>query len=317
MSELIKNARIGWQDYTEAGKLAALLLIALLIFWFAGKEFRKGYLTLIIYTTVMAVCCICPLTAALLMQYQTRFYDYEWIWSAVPMTIVIALAGTLLWFDLTGKFEKKKSRKWKCAGIAVAMIALVYLCGSKGIPVWDAEKENAELEETAKVLEIITENGQNTDIILWAPQSIMEYARALDGSIRLPYGRNMWDNALNGYSYDVYGDEEKTLYAWMSHAEETGEGEVLLETLALELADSAAEYSPADSVTPKVQETMLSETVNGPACMDLARQLGVTHILLPGNLQQEALAEIEEYLGVQAESVEEYYLLWVQEKGEL
>lgn len=277
MRELIKNAWIGWMDYTETGKLAALLLLALLLFWFVGKEYRNRHMTLALYTTVMAVCCICPLTAAVLMTYQTRFYDYQWIWNMVPVTIFIALAGTLLWFELTEKYVKGKNGKLKCVGITAVMVALIYLCGPMMKNIWSPEEVTVKQTETAKVLERITENGQNKDITLWAPKETMEYARAVDGSIRLPYGRNMWDPALNAYSYDTYGHAEDILYAWMSYAEETGGG----------------------------------ETITATQSMDLAKQLGVTHILLPGNLQPEVLAEIEEYLEVQAETVEGYYLIRV------
>lgn len=272
MRELIRNAWLGWQSYTDNGKMAALLLIALLLLWLGRKEIRKPYHTLVLYTTVMTFACICPFTAAVLMGYQTRFYDYQWIWELVPVTIVIALTGTLLWTELMKKYEKQRYAGWKRIGITALLIALIYLCGRMGNPVWDADEEVRKREETAKVLEIITENGKNTDINLWAPQGVMEYVRVLDGNIRLPYGRNMWDPALNGYAYDTYGEKETMLYRWMANAEETGEGDAVIET-----------------------------------AMDMARELGVNHILLPGNLQPEVLAELEQYLGISAEKLEGYY----------
>lgn len=271
MMELIKNARIGWTDYTETGKLAALLLLALLWFWFAQKEQRNRYLTLILYTTGMTVCCICPLTAAVLMTYQTRFYDYQWIWSMVPLTIVVALAGTLLWFTLTKEYARGRNRKWKTVGITAVMLAVVYLCGPMRQNSLRPQEVTSGQIETERVLAPLLEEEKT--ITIWAPRVIMENARAIDGSILMPYGRNMWDPALNAYSYDTYGEAENTLCEWMNQAEETGEGKA------------------------------------AARCMDLAIQLGVTHILLPGNLQPKVLAEIEAYLEVQAEAVEGYYLL--------
>lgn len=254
-----------------------------------NKVPENRHRTLIFYTTVMTVCCICPLTAAALMAYQTKFYDYQWIWGAVPVTIVIALMGTQLWTKLAEKYAGRKGAGFKTAGITVLLICVIYLCGSMQSNVWDTDASAQNREETAKVLEILTENGQNKDICLWAPQGIMEYARALDGSIVLPYGRNMWDGALNAYSYDTYGEEEKRLYIWMCHAEATGEGEAEYEKTA------AAENA--------------EKTITAIECMDTARRLGVTHILLPSNMQQEVLTELEAYSSVQAENAAGYYLL--------
>lgn len=273
MTELIKNARIGWMDYTETGKLAALLLLALLWFWFSHKESSHRYRALVLYTTVMTACCICPLTAAVLMTYQTRFYDYQWIWSMVPLTIVVALAGTLLWFTLTKKYAGGKNRIWKVIGITAVMLAVVFLCGpmmqNNGRPKEIASGQ----EEAARILAPLLEESEKKEITIWAPGKIMENARAFSGAICMPYGRNMWDPALNAYSYDTYGEAEHALWKWMNHAEETGEG------------SGAAE------------------------CMDLAIQLGVTHILLPGSIEPQVLTEIEAYLELQAEKVEGYYLL--------
>ena len=294
MTELIRNAWLGWQDYTEHGKMAALLLLALLLYWFGNKrsgskEMMSRRHTLVSYTTVMTVCCICPLTAAALMAYQTKFYDYQWIWGAVPVTIVIALAATQLWTELADKYTGGDGAGWKRAGITVLFACVIYLCGSMQSAVWDEDEAAQNRQKAERVLEIITENGQNKDICLWAPQGIMEYARALDGSIVLPYGRNMWDGALSAYSYDTYGEEENMLYVWMCHAEAAGEGE--------------AEYQT---------ETGETKIVTAAECMEMINQFAVTHIILPGNLQQEVLTEAEAHWGIQAEDIEGYYLLCIE-----
>ena len=104
MSELIQNAQLGWQEYTENGKMVALFLLALVIFWFGKREKWEKHKALFQYSTLVAVFCIYPLTAALLMLYQTRFYDYEWIWNVAPITLVVSLTITLL---LTEIREKK------------------------------------------------------------------------------------------------------------------------------------------------------------------------------------------------------------------
>ncbi len=308
MMEVIRNAWLGWQNYNDSGKMAALVLIALLLFWFGRVENRKQYHTLVWYTTVMVVCCVCPLTAAVLMQYQTRFYDYQWIWGAVPVTIIIALAGTLLWTELVEKYAKCKKAGWKIAGITALLVAVIYLCGRMENDIWDVNAAAQNQEETVKVLEKITQNGQNQDITLWAPQGIMEYARALDGSICMPYGRNMWDGALNGYSYDTYGETEKLLYAWMSHAEKTGEGEVEIDMTVEMGMEITSDIIEADSLG----ENTASRTIMATECVELAMELGVNCMLLPENLESAVVEELETYLGIAAENVEGYYLFYIE-----
>ncbi len=262
MTEFIRNAGMGWTEYTQNGKMIALLFIALLMYWFWKKEKWIKHRALFKYTTVMTACCICPLTAALLMVYQTKFYDYEWIWGIVPIITVIALAITLLWTEL-------ESEKGKRLGVLLSLIAILYFCGSMGHSAWDAEKENLHLEETAQVLEIIKDNEDSSDIMIWAPQSVMKYVRALDGTIRMPYGRNMWDAALNAYSYETYGEREQVLYRWMRLVEECGDGDV--------------------------------------AAMEIASELGINQILLPEQTKPELLTQIEEYWGVKAQRIGTYY----------
>ena len=76
------DAWLGWKSFISNGKLAALLLAALIFLWYNRKQVERK---LLVYTSVMAVCCILPVTAVVLMGYQTKFYDYEWIWSLVPL----------------------------------------------------------------------------------------------------------------------------------------------------------------------------------------------------------------------------------------
>ena len=88
MGELLKNALLGWQAYITPGKLPVLLAVELLFCWLTGR--KLGQKALVCYTGAMACVCIFPVTAVLLMVYQTKFYDYQWIWSTVPLTVVTA-----------------------------------------------------------------------------------------------------------------------------------------------------------------------------------------------------------------------------------
>jgi hypothetical protein len=300
MPELIRNAWIGWQDYKEAGKFAVLLM-ALYLFLFIIKnsvctDIRKPNLTaddsekgnnrirtLYIYTGIIAVLCIFPLTAAVLMLYQTKFYNYEWIWSYVPMTCVLSV-GACTVLELVWRKNYKASDRIKALVITMLLAGVLLVSGS--INVWsDGQEENTQTqscESTAALVESIEKMTDNT-ICLWATQDIMAHAREYSADVTLIYGRNMWDNALNAYSYDTYTKEYEDMYQWMQLMELCGEISVV--------------YG--------------SEDVDYDNCIQNAIDAGVNVIVLPENTMEEALSEIEETAGAQSVIVEGYYVILI------
>ena len=276
MTELFRNAGLGWAGYKGGGKMAALLLAVLLFWWFAEKEKKRR--ALLLYTTVAAVCCIFPVTAALLMLYQTKFYDYEWIWSMVPVTAVTAYGFALF---LAGRWEKAKGN-WR-RGLPVTLVTLmaVLLCGSLGGDGEARARTNAEKEEAYAVIEMLSERWRGEDICLLAPERILEYAREADGRIRLVYGRNMWDPWLNAYAYDTYDQKVTDLCQWMVWAEQ-----------------ASGIWMPEDD-----REEML-DTLEEQ--VQAAVDMGVNCLLLPSGIPADMSERIEAAMGAQAQALGEY-----------
>lgn len=224
MREYLWNAWSGWTGFTDKGKLAALFL-ALAGYLLVSSRQKGPQRRLAVYGSVTALLCIFPVTAAFLMMYQTLFYDYPWIWSIVPFTAVIALGGVVLLTDC-----RKTGRGYRTFLYNVALTLLctgvLVLCGGLGVNSIDGEQERQNREYAATVLEELCGNytgaGEETDFCLWAPREILEYARTENSQLRLLYGRNMWDLALNAYSYDNYSQEQIDLYEWMEHLTDYG-----------------------------------------------------------------------------------------------
>ncbi len=219
MRELLRNAVNGWLEYTDAGKYAVLFLGILLGYWYltACVGHTRERQRLMIYASVMAAAAICPVTAVVLMKYQTKFYDYKWIWSVVPVTPVIAYGATKQYLDLYRRHWRGKVLKPACL-VAVGL-AVIFLCGNLYTDQCEGAMEAQNQVKTAKLLDKLAEAGDTEDICLWAPSDILAHVRGLNGEIRLLYGRNMWDAALNAYSYDVYDRETIALYEWMEGLE--------------------------------------------------------------------------------------------------
>ena len=105
MMTLLKSAMNGWIDYTQHGKYAALLLAAILYLGYrlwkskAAKNGGKQPL-FYLYAVLITLACICPVTAVILMKYQTAFYSYVWIWAAVPQKTVIAWSSKKIVYSM-------------------------------------------------------------------------------------------------------------------------------------------------------------------------------------------------------------------------
>lgn len=231
MGGLLQSAWLGWRSYINDGKLMAPALASLLYLWIGRK---RGGRPFVLYGLVMTVCCILPVTAAGLMVYQTGFYNYEQIWSFVPVTAVTAYGFTVVLAECWTDFKPAHWRK----GVPVAafLLAAALFSSSLGVQAWDMEGEKREREQADAALGQLLEMCPEEGICLWAPREIVEYAREGHAAIRLVYGRDMWNSSLVGYTYDTYDENKVRLYQWMemNPKERTPQMNRLAATLALE-----------------------------------------------------------------------------------
>lgn len=300
---LLKTAMNGWTDYTQHGKFAALLLMAILYLGYriyknkgrvaqAAHEDRKVILWL--YTVLTAAACICPVTALFLMKYQTAFYSYVWIWAVVPQTALIAWAAAEFLCELW------KKRTLTNIMATVILLGIVFLSGNPvsewtreqttQIPAMDVtiqqNSETSPWETLASLTEYrLTESG-DTGFALWAPKEVMAAARAYSADIYPVYGRSIWDASLGSYSYDTYETGQEDLYLWMSHLEATGETEYV-----------------------RMDESTGARTVDFGSCLTYVAEKNVDMILLPGNLPEETLSELQKAAGTEFTQLAGYYLL--------
>jgi len=288
MMELLKNAWKGWLDFMGAGKMSALFLLGLLVCAYLGLGEDRSKRELFRYSGVMAALCICPFTAVLFMLYQTKFYDYEWIWSLVPMAGVIACCEVLFleWF-----WRREQGRGVRVLCMLAALLALNLFSSSMGNEKWRVEDLGPEREKVRAVVSEMMRDEE--EIVLWAPEEIVRFARGLDGNIKLLYGRNLWQEHLNAYSYDTYPQEVWKLFAWMEMAGRYGRV-----TVPMDL----------DFVSEE-RGLYAGSTLDGRDCVETALRLGADHILVPGKLRMEEITELAESLSLRCDKLGEYYLL--------
>ena len=300
MSEILENAWMGWSEYITPGKYSALLLLVFLYLIVSGRlqsainkiksdKKESKQIKFILYTLIISILCICPVSAAILMMYQTRFYDYLWIWTCVPSTGMIAYGLIIIFEDIYKIYREKKKKNWIYVGFIALFFCILILCGRMGSEVWDKTLNDEEIMETKEIL-LAIEERQMDKVCLWAPESIMENVRSLDGDITLPYGRNMWDKALDAYAYDTYSESIEGMYEWMEY----------MVTL------SRMEEYMVGSKDFKLDEVMSNA---------LAR--GVTCIVLPKSVPQHYLEDAEEELKkngtVDKKSYNDYILFFIEQ----
>ena len=294
MTELLTNAWQGWRSFITVGKYPALLAGALLFLWLRGKKAeRKNWLW---YSAAMTICCICPVTAAALMLYQTKFYDYQWIWSFVPMTAMIAYCAASA---LTAPRQDGKPVGWK-KGLPLAGLLLAVIFMGSGLgKVPDAVAADGGERETAQLLLTgIRQERLPESPCLWAPRCVLEYARENDGAMTLLYGRSMWDEWLGAYSYDTDTDEMRELYRWMEAADELAaqDGQALAQS-----GQTTAQDMQASGIRTETALRVREALGAGANC-----------ILLPAGLGRNEIERIEKLFRLKAAELPNYYLLTVQ-----
>lgn len=281
--QLLKNAWDGWLSVTDDGKLMAILLAIILFYCFTKNQVKEHLLFR--YTTVMTVLCILPVSAAVFMAYQTRFYGYQWIWTYVPVTAFIAFGGTVFLCDFWEDCKRERIQK---AVVTAGLLAALLMCGRMGNAKWNVVSVKQPLTAVENLLsEIVRDSAE--PVCLWGPEEVVEYARSVRGDIELFYGRNMWDKSLNAYSYDTYPEEKEVCYQWMIYAQDWG---------GLE-----------NSVNIAGEKIFF----NGVECIRTAVKDGVNVICLPGRMTEETLEVFESELGMTFVKYGEW-LVWIAQK---
>lgn len=290
MWEMINNAREGFLSMHNYGKYTGLLIVLLLYLWcrkggytISRMQCEKPQKGLLFYATLMTIICSFPVTAVLLMVYQTPFYDYPWVWAMVPVTIMLAYGGTLLLAD-AWKAEVLK-QNWQKALFVAVIVLLFVLSGGMGSREKELANQQTEYQITQRILETLTTDAtytvQNTEdvsgrqdrgLCIWAPTMVLEYVRMIEPDARVAYGRNMWDLSLNGFAYDVYGEEETALYDAMCEAQHRA----------------------------RFQDLEM---------LDLAMRRGVTHLILPGYVLRADVDAAAAYVGTDVLETEGYFVL--------
>lgn len=245
MRELLQNALNGPGSYFQSNYMIVLALGILVYFFVAEAKLQPREKRLLRLTAVLLALILFPASAVGLMLYQGRFYSYFWIWSLMPVTLLISWGSVTVLWKLTAQSRRDgRAGRRLLAGTAV-LLALLLLTGNMGRLQTVSEEKKARDSQAGQVAAYLQELPGTADTLLWAPRSVLEAVRQRNSGIRVLYGRNMWESAAAAYAYDTYPMEQQRLFDWMEVIEQGDAYEVPL-GLTIFLEDVAGDEAQSD-----------------------------------------------------------------------
>lgn len=219
LREFLGRTLSGFEAYIAEYKYIALAICCVIYAFANWKRFRKTKQGIfLICSCCMGLLILFPLTGMVLQIYQTRFYDYPWIWSCVPLTAMVAWGIVTILIDQTEEHEKADlKKKWSLKNgiLFLAAVAILYMCGNRGLLQKADEAILEDEQAAAEILTYLEEKDLIDDHVIWAKAGVMQYMRSHSGQIVLYYGRDMWDAKSGAYDYEEYSEEEIACYDWM------------------------------------------------------------------------------------------------------
>lgn len=245
MRELLQNALNGPGSYFQSNHMVVLVMGLFVYFFVVKSNLDDREKLLLRLSAVMLALLAFPVSAFVLMLYQTRFYSYPWIWSLMPVTLLISWGSVTVLWRQTGQNRSDGRAKWRLtAGVAVLLVLLL-VTGNMGIVQTVSEEERTQSSRGRQVALYVQEMTGSEEVVLWGPRTVLEAARQQDGGIKVLYGRNMWEPAVAAHTYDRYPMEQQRLFDWVEMIDDDYTCEFPLQ-LNIFLEDRAEEEALSD-----------------------------------------------------------------------
>lgn len=127
-----------------------------------------------------------------------------------PTALLAYAACELLTTILPANVWKEWNKKAVTIGMSIAVILIYIMLGNMGDMRVVDEFTAAKRSGYAEVLLVAGE-----DATVYGPRDLMQYLRMQDGDIKLPYGKDMWDEKSAAYDGDAYEMDLIAAYEWM------------------------------------------------------------------------------------------------------
>lgn len=214
MRELFQNALNGPGSYFQSNYMVVLVMGLFLYFFVVDADITFREKRLLRLAAVLLALMLFPASAIALMLYQTRYYSYSWIWSLMPVTLLISWGSvTVLWRHTGQSWRDGKAARRLTAGVAVLLVLLL-LTGNLGSIQTLSEEEKDQSSRAGQVAAYLQEIAGMKESLVWGSRPVLEAVRRQNSGIKVLYGRNMWEPAVAAHTYDTYPLEQQRLFDW-------------------------------------------------------------------------------------------------------
>lgn len=226
------------------GLLWIYVLLILASLWQKGDRKQRK---LLVFSRVMGVCILFPLTAVVLLKGYSPFYDWMDLQLLLPLVLLLAWGGTELVFrmqnvEIPGLHLKRIAQTI----ISVLCVMVLLLAGTvfHGFDRQPKADRNGVPIQVAEILAPLYSMFADEHLVLAAPSEILMYTRLYAANWEPLYGRDLWSSKAASYINSGY-DIEYAYYEFLEKAQLDDEELIELTELIIE--------GPADCVIVPTQ----------------------------------------------------------------
>lgn len=206
------------------GQYLTLFIAVLLFIWLLEEHKNQEFVR---FSLTMLLLLLLPLSAELLIRYQTAFYGRENIWRLLPLTALLAYGLVLTETKMLAALVRIEAHKQSPPNIKnerlrevfvlVILTALLLISGTLSADKTETGKR-AGLNGLPREAQILTflDIPKDDFVYLLAPDEVSSFARIYSGNLLLPYGRDLYEEGLNAFLYDAYDEEMLLLHDWIN-----------------------------------------------------------------------------------------------------
>lgn len=184
-----------------------LVIFCVCIIAFLWKHPDRKLRKLLVFSAIIGIAVLCPITAIILLKGYTAFYDWLDLQILFPSTLLLALGATIC----TEKLQKMEIPGLRCGKNAKTILSIGCVCllltAGSVFHAWDAEKEAEEHGipiETAQAFQALSENVPERSLVIAAPRELLMYVRMYEEKWTPLYGRDLWSGKAASYIYSGY-----------------------------------------------------------------------------------------------------------------
>lgn len=308
MMEKLNYIMYSWSEYIRSNNIIGVYLIALAVSLIIlisvtqnntphtdtfkrliiNKMYTKNLVPFLFMCTAVTLLLILPLSAFVLMQFQTVFYSYNVLWCMALIVPVTSITLTLVFTIMADNLKKRLL----IPSVAL-MLLLLFLCGNMtksnvNYEFFEAIHHQVTLQQSQPLFDKLEEYSNsaeyNGEITILAPLNITAYAHTMPGSTRTLYGKDMWDKSMAPYTYNEYPEEYYKLYTWANCIEAYGTFYALDDQTPLLSNDLGPnEYLKLSSYEDAENAVKNDLALGGITYIDLAKKCGIDILVIYTN----------------------------------